>query len=82
MRFGYFCNQNSRNLEKPFHQVVEQTRQLARYLDQNGWHSIWFTEHHFGHEGFEVCPNPVLMSCDIAARTKDLRIGQAANIVP
>ncbi len=81
MRFGYFCNQNSRGLKKPFQQVVEETRELARYLDRNDWHSIWFTEHHFGHEGFEVCPNPVLMSCDIAARTKDLRIGQAANIV-
>jgi alkanesulfonate monooxygenase SsuD/methylene tetrahydromethanopterin reductase-like flavin-dependent oxidoreductase (luciferase family) len=81
MRFGYFANQNSRHLRKPFRQVVEETRELARYCDANDWHSIWFTEHHFGHEGFEVCPNPVLMSCDISAHTERLRIGQAANIV-
>lgn len=81
MKFGYFANQNNRHLEKPFTRVVEDTRELARYLDRNGWDSIWFTEHHFGHEGFEVCPNPVLMSCDIAARTENIRIGQAANIV-
>ena len=81
MKFGYFANQNNRHLEKSFARVVEETRELARYLDRNGWDSIWFTEHHFGHEGFEVCPNPVLMSCDIAARTENLRIGQAANIV-
>jgi len=85
MQFGYFCNQNSRQksgtFEKPFHRVMEDTRELARYLDANDWHSIWFTEHHFGHEGFEVCPNPVLMSCDVSAHTRRLRIGQAANIV-
>ena len=81
MKFGYFANQNNRHLEKPFVRVVEETRELARYLDQNGWDSIWTTEHHFGHEGFEVCPNPVMMSCDIAARTEHIRIGQAANIV-
>lgn len=81
MQFGYFANQNNRHLEKPYRQVVEETRELARYCDRNDWHSIWFTEHHFGHEGFEVCPNPVLMSCDIAAHTENIRIGQAANIV-
>jgi alkanesulfonate monooxygenase SsuD/methylene tetrahydromethanopterin reductase-like flavin-dependent oxidoreductase (luciferase family) len=81
MRFGYFSNQNNRHLEKPFRQVVEETRDLARYCDRTGWHSIWFTEHHFGHEGFEVCPNPVLMSCDISAHTHTIRVGQAANII-
>ena len=81
MRFGYFANQNDRHLKKGFRQVVEETRELAQYIDRNDWHSIWFTEHHFGHEGFEVCPNPVMMSCDISAHTERLRIGQAANIV-
>lgn len=81
MKFGYFANQNNRRLEKPFRQVVEETRELARYLDGQSWESIWFTEHHFGHEGFEVCPNPLMMSCDISAHTDRLRIGQAANII-
>ena len=81
MRFGYFANQNDRHLKKGFRRVVEETRELAQYCDRAGWDSIWFTEHHFGHEGFEVCPNPVLMSCDISAHTERIRIGQAANIV-
>ncbi|MDX1431224.1 MAG: LLM class flavin-dependent oxidoreductase [Gammaproteobacteria bacterium] len=81
MRFGYFCNQNNRHLAKPFRQVVEETRDIARVCDRAGWHSIWFTEHHFGHEGFEVCPNPVMMSTDIAAHTESIRLGQAANII-
>ncbi len=81
MRFGYFANQNNRHLRKPFRQVVAETREIARACDDAGWHSIWFTEHHFGHEGFEVCPNPVLMGADIAAHTRHIRIGQAANII-
>ena len=81
MDFGYFLNQNNLGLEKPFHQVVAEGREIAQYCDRNGWHSIWTTEHHFGHEGLEVCPNPILMSADLAARTERIRIGQAANII-
>lgn len=81
MQFGYFANMNNRNLKKPFHQVLDETREIAITCDEAGWDSIWFTEHHFGYEGFEVCPNPLMMSADIAARTKRIRIGQAANII-
>ncbi len=81
MKFGYFANTNNRRLARPFHQVCDETVELAQFLDATGWESIWFTEHHFGHEGFEVCPNPVLMSTWTAAHTKRLRIGQAANII-
>ncbi len=81
MDFGYFLNQSNLGLEKPFGVVLAEGREVATYCDRNGWHSIWTTEHHFGHEGFEVCPNPILMSADFAARTSRIRIGQAANIV-
>src|SRR5580704_2484257 len=70
MKIGYFANQNDLGLRKPFHQVMAETREIARTCDAAGWDSIWFTEHHFGFEGYEVCPNPVLMSADIAAHTK------------
>src|SRR5687768_1182944 len=81
MRFGYFANSNNRNLTKPYQQVLNETIELAQYLDAEDWQSIWFTEHHFGHEGFEVCPNPVMMSAWTAAHTQNIRIGQAANII-
>ena len=81
MRFGYFANTNNRNLSKSYTLVLDETVDLACYLDLHGWESIWFTEHHFGHEGFEVCPNPVMMSAWAAAHTQNIRIGQAANII-
>jgi len=81
MDFGYFLNQNNLGLEKPFDRVIAEGRDIAQYCDRTGWHSIWNTEHHFGHEGLEVCPNPVMMGTDLAAHTERIRIGQAANIV-
>ena len=56
MQFGYFLNNNNLGLAKPFHQVVAEGREIAEYCDRTGWQSIWTTEHHFGHEGLEVCP--------------------------
>ncbi|MGE0213143.1 MAG: LLM class flavin-dependent oxidoreductase [Parvibaculaceae bacterium] len=81
MQFGYFANVSNRKLRKPYGQVMAEQVDLAQYLDANDWASVWYTEHHFGHEGFEVVPNPVMMSTWAAAHTKRLRIGQAANII-
>ena len=44
----------------------EEIREIAKYCDQNDWDSIWFSEHHFSHEGMEICPNPILLSSDIS----------------
>ena len=80
MKFGYFCNTTNWN-KKPYLQVLEEAREITRYCDENNWNSIWYTEHHFNHEGMETCPNPLLMSADAAARTKQIRIGQACNVI-
>ena len=80
MKIGYFCNSTNWN-HRPYNQILEEIRDISTYCDNNDWDSIWFTEHHFSHEGMEICPNPILMSADIAARTKKIRIGQAATII-
>lgn len=81
MKFGIFANWNAQNREEEFDKVLDEMREQAVYCDQNGYDSIWYTEHHFGHEGNEIIPNPLLIGADIAARTKNIKIGQAANIV-
>ena len=81
MKIGYFCNSTNWGNKKTYNQLLEEIREIASYCDQNDWDSIWFTEHHFSHEGMEICPNPILLSSDIAARTKNIRIGQAASII-
>ena len=81
MKIGYFCNSTNWGNKKTYNQILEEIREIATYCDQNDWDSIWFSEHHFSHEGMEICPNPILLSSDIAARTKNIRIGQAASII-
>jgi alkanesulfonate monooxygenase SsuD/methylene tetrahydromethanopterin reductase-like flavin-dependent oxidoreductase (luciferase family) len=81
MKIGYFCNATNWENKKSYNQILEEIRDISTYCDANNWNSIWFTEHHFSHEGMEVCPNPLMIGTDIAARTKNIRIGQAANII-
>ena len=81
MKFGYFCNSTNWGNTKTYKQLLSEIREIANYCDRNDWNSIWFTEHHFSHEGMEICPNPIMLSADIAARTKKIRIGQAATII-
>ncbi len=80
MKFGYFCNITNWT-HKPYTQLIDEVRDIAVHCDVNDWDSIWFTEHHLNHEGMDACPNPLMLGTDIAARTKNIRIGQAANII-
>lgn len=81
MKFGYFCNLTNWN-NKPYNQLMDETRDIAIHCDNNGWDSVWLTEHHINHEGMDACPNPLMVCTDLAARTKNIRLGQAANILP
>ena len=80
MKFGYFCNTTNWK-HKPYNQLLDEAREISVFCDENNWDSIWFTEHHFNHEGMESCTNPLMMGADIAARTKKIKIGQACNVI-
>ena len=80
MKFGYFCNTTNWK-HKPYNQLLDEAREISIFCDENNWDSIWFTEHHFNHEGMESCTNQLMMGTDIAARTKKIKIGQACNVI-
>ena len=80
MKFGYFCNTTNWK-HKPYNQLLDEAREISIFCDENKWDSIWFTEHHFNHEGMESCTNPLMMGVDVAARTKNIKIGQACNVI-
>ena len=80
MKIGYFCNITNWK-KKPYTEILDNARDIAVYCDKNNWNSIWFTEHHFNHEGMEAQPNPLMMCTDVAARTKQIRLGQACNVI-
>ncbi len=54
----------------------------AGTADRLGYDTMWFTEHHFQHEGYEVIPNQILFGLYCATRTERLRFGQMFNVVP
>jgi alkanesulfonate monooxygenase SsuD/methylene tetrahydromethanopterin reductase-like flavin-dependent oxidoreductase (luciferase family) len=54
----------------------------AGTADRLGYDTMWLTEHHFQHEGYEVIPNLVLFGMALALRTERLRFGQMFNVVP
>ncbi len=60
--------------------IVSQVRQgiLAEKLGFDYWFQ---TEHHFQPEGAELSPNPLASQMAIAANTRRIRLGQAANII-
>jgi len=80
MKIGYFCNTTNWK-KRPYTEILNNARDIATYCDENNWDSIWFTEHHLNHEGMESCANPLMMCTDIAARTKQIRLGQACNVI-
>ena len=45
MKFGYFCNTTNWT-HKPYDKLLDETKEITEYCDQNNWNSIWFTEHH------------------------------------
>jgi len=80
MKIGYFCNTTNWK-QKSYIEILDNARDIATYCDKHYWDSIWFTEHHLNHEGMESCANPLMMCTDIAARTKQIRLGQACNVI-
>src|SRR5262249_60222520 len=81
MKIGYFCNPSDPGHRRDYLEVMNEIRDLARFLDQAGFHSIWLAEHHFSIWGRELLPNPIIMAADVAARTERLRIGLGAAII-
>jgi alkanesulfonate monooxygenase SsuD/methylene tetrahydromethanopterin reductase-like flavin-dependent oxidoreductase (luciferase family) len=65
--------------------VVETYENLCHWAvlaDELGYDTFWLTEHHFQHEGYEVTPNLILFGLHLAGLTKNLKMGQAFNVVP
>ena len=63
-------------------QAYDHANALAQHMDTRGFYCMWMAEHHFQHEGYECIPNLILMGVHLAGQTKNLKFGQAFNIIP
>lgn len=82
MRFDMFHVLSNRGNARPWQELLDETRVRAELADQLGFNGIWLGEHHFDGEGNDQMPNPILMLSDLAARTRQLRLGIAAIGMP
>lgn len=81
MKFGYFSKIYNLDHE-PFGPILERAVDEALLVEQGGFHTYWTGEHHFGGEGWDVDPNPLMLLADLANRTSRIRLGSAAIILP
>ena len=55
---------------------------MAKVMDDCGYDTLWFAEHHFQREGYECIPNNLMMGVHLAHMTKTLKVGCGFNITP
>jgi alkanesulfonate monooxygenase SsuD/methylene tetrahydromethanopterin reductase-like flavin-dependent oxidoreductase (luciferase family) len=81
MQFDYFFNMF--NLDgQPYRKVLDDALMQTVTAEELGFTTVWTGEHHFGGEGYDVQPNPILTCAFLAARTSRIRLGLAAVILP
>lgn len=60
-------------------EVYRQEADLMVEAEALGFDAVWMAEHHF--HRYCITPEPMLLATHVAARTKKIRIGTAANVV-
>ena len=79
MRFGtYYFFQAPPHLEHA--EIVRGEIEQMAWTDELGFDSVWLTEHHFIEYGLSV--SPAVLAAAAAVRTRRVRIGLAAAILP
>jgi alkanesulfonate monooxygenase SsuD/methylene tetrahydromethanopterin reductase-like flavin-dependent oxidoreductase (luciferase family) len=63
-------------------EVFATCRDVARTMDELGYHALWTAEHHFQREGYECLPNLIQLSLWLATQTERLKFGCAFNVLP
>lgn len=81
MKFGYFSKVYNFE-QRPYDLVLQEAIEECLAVEQGGFECFWSGEHHFGGEGWDVDPNPLLVLADLCNRTSTIRLGAAAIIVP
>jgi alkanesulfonate monooxygenase SsuD/methylene tetrahydromethanopterin reductase-like flavin-dependent oxidoreductase (luciferase family) len=81
MQFDYFFTLDNPGMRLPYHELLLNATEQTLALEQAGFTTVWMGEHHFGGEGMEIQPNPLMTGTHLAAKTSRIRIGMAAVII-
>ena len=67
----------------PWNQTAKMMREQTKIAEDANFNTVWVTEHHFAHNGYlNAPPNPILMSADLGAHFKKIRVGQCPVVLP
>lgn len=72
--------QNPKRSERADREMYRHELHLADLAEPLGFDSLWSVEHHF--TDYTLCPNPVSFAAYMAGRTKRIKLGTAAIILP
>ncbi len=63
--------------------LMKEVREEARLIEDAGFTTMWFAEHHFAWDGYyNAAPNPLLVAGDLIPRTSTLRFGALGTALP
>ena len=79
LRFGIFMAPYHSPRESPT-TCFERDRDLVQWLDELGFDEAWVGEHHSA--GYEIIASPELFLADLAARTRQIRLGTGVVSLP
>ncbi|GIF23675.1 alkanesulfonate monooxygenase SsuD/methylene tetrahydromethanopterin reductase-like flavin-dependent oxidoreductase (luciferase family) [Actinoplanes tereljensis] len=82
MQFDYLFTMDNPGNTRSYRELLDMATEQIVHLDESGFGTLWQGEHHFGGEGFEINPNPILAGAYVAGITKRLRIGTGAVTPP
>ena len=61
-------------------EIYGETIDLIRLAEDIGFDTAWLTEHHFGN--YCMCPSPLLMASNVAAKHERIKLGMAVLVLP
>jgi len=79
LRFGIFMAPYHAPHESPT-ACFDRDRELVQWLDELGYDEAWIGEHHSA--GYEIISSPELFIADLAAHTRNIRLGTGVISLP
>jgi limonene 1,2-monooxygenase len=79
LRFGIFMAPYHAPHESPT-ACFDRDRELVQWLDELGYDEAWIGEHHSA--GYEIISSPELFIADLAAHTRNIRLGTGVVSLP
>ena len=80
VEFGVFILAQQRDYTHSSKAVLDASVEQTVRAEQAGFHTAWYAEHHFNN--YSLCPSPLMLVTQCAARTSRIRLGTAVCVLP